>query len=91
MKMSSFAPNDFWFFVRQRDLLPGVIGGVERLQLSIYDRSDLVSPNRFWIFSHGCREKDYPRSFYFGCYILDNGDSYSRLSNDITRLVGFIS
>jgi hypothetical protein len=37
--------------------------------------------------SLGCREEDCPRSFCIGCYILDNGDSFSRLSRDVDKAV----
>jgi hypothetical protein len=32
------------------------------------------------MFSCGCREEDYHRSFFPGCYVLDNGDT---LGSDI--------
>ena len=82
MEMASSAISDLRPFVRRRDLLPGVNGGVEQSQFSRYGSSDLASPDRFWIFCRCCREEDYPRSFCPGCYVLDNGDSYSRLSID---------
>ena len=85
MEMVSSAISDLPRFVRWRDTLPDVNGGFGRLSLSRYGSSDLASPDRFWIFSLGCREEDYPRSFCLGCYILDNGDSYSRLSIDIDK------
>ena len=82
MEMASSAISDLRAFVRRRDLLPDVNGGVERLQSSRYGPSDLASLDRFWIFCRCCREEDYSRSFCPGCYVLDNGDSYSRLSID---------
>jgi hypothetical protein len=42
---------------------------------------------QFWSFSHGCREEDYPHNICPGCYVLDNGDSYTRLSNDVDQAV----
>jgi hypothetical protein len=75
------------FFLRLRDFHPGVSGGVGRLNFSWYSSSDLASPDRSWIFSHGCREEYCPRIFCPGCYVLDNGDSCSRLSSDIDQAV----
>jgi hypothetical protein len=48
---------------------------------------DLASPDRSWIFSHGRREEYYPRNNFPGCYVLDNGDSHSRLPSDIDQVV----
>jgi hypothetical protein len=53
----------------------------------MYGSSDLFSTDRFWIFSHGCHDEDYPRNIYLGRYILDNCDSYSRLSGDVDQAV----
>jgi hypothetical protein len=44
-------------------------------------------PSRFWSFSHGCREEDYPRNICPGCYVLDNGDLYTQLSSDVDQAV----
>ena len=82
MEMASSAISDLRPFVRRRDLLPDVNGGLGRSQFSRYGPLDLASPDRFWIFCLCCRGEDYPRSFCPGCYVLDNGDSYSRLSID---------
>jgi hypothetical protein len=41
----------------------------------------------FGVFSHGCCEEDYPRNICPGCYVLDNGESYTRLSSDIDQAV----
>ena len=87
MEMASSAISDLRPFVRRRDLLPGVNGGLERSQFSRYGPLDLASPDRFWIFCLCCRGEDYPRSFCPGCYVLDNGDSYSRLSSDVHQAV----
>jgi hypothetical protein len=48
---------------------------------------DLASPDRSWIFSHGRREEYYPRNNFPGCYVLDNGDSYSRFPSDVDQVV----
>jgi hypothetical protein len=48
---------------------------------------DLASPDRSWIFSHGRREDYYPRNNFPGCYVLDNGGSYSRLPSNIDQVV----
>ena len=87
MEMASSTISDLRPFVRRRDLLPGVNGGVVRLKFNRYGLSDLASPDRFWSFSHGCRKEDYPRNFCPGCYVLDNGDSYSRLPSDVNQAV----
>jgi hypothetical protein len=54
---------------------------------SRYGLPDLTSPSQFWSFSLGCREEDYPHNIYPGCYVLDNGDSYTRFSNDVDQVV----
>jgi hypothetical protein len=46
-----------------------------------------ASPDRFWIFSLGCREENYPCSICPDDYILDNGDSYPRLPSDVDQVV----
>jgi hypothetical protein len=38
-------------------------------------------------FFHGCRKEDYPRNIYPGCYILGNGDLYTRLSSGVGQTV----
>jgi hypothetical protein len=53
--------------------------------MSRYGYSDLDSINRFWIFYHRFREKDYRCDFCLVCYVLDNGDLYSRLPSDIEQ------
>ena len=82
MEMASSTISDLRPFVRRRVLL-GVNGGVVRLQFYRYGLPDLISPSQFWSFSLGCREEDYPRNIYPGCYVLDNGDSYTRLSSGV--------
>jgi hypothetical protein len=37
-----------------------------------------------------CREEVFPRNIYSDCYVLDNGDSYSRLASDIDQAVWFV-
>jgi hypothetical protein len=90
IEMSSFIISDLQLFVRRRDLLPGVNGGAVRLQFFRYDLQDLALPDRFWIISPGCREEGYPRTICPDCYIFDNGDSYSRLSSDVDKVVRFL-
>jgi hypothetical protein len=41
----------------------------------------------FGSFLMGSREKDYPCNICPSCYVLNNDDSYSRLSNDIDQTV----
>jgi hypothetical protein len=83
--MASSIIIDLRFFLRRRDLPPGVDGSVERLKFFRYGSSDLVSPDRSWIFSHSFREEYYPRNNFPGCYVLDNGDLCSRLPCDIDQ------
>ena len=90
MKMASSIISDLRPFVRRRDLLLGVNGGVVRLKFNRYGLLDLASPDRFWIFSHGCCEEGFPRNIYTVFYVLDNGDSYSRLPGDVDQAVWFL-
>jgi hypothetical protein len=87
MEMASSTIIDLRFFLRRRDLQPGVNGNVGRLKFSRYSSSDLTSPDWFWIFSHDRREEYYPRNNFPGCYILDNGNPYSRLPSDVDQVV----
>jgi hypothetical protein len=43
-----------------------------------------------WIFSHDCCEDVCPHNICLDYYILDNGDPYSRLSNDVDQDVQLI-
>jgi hypothetical protein len=86
MEMASSTIIDLRFFLRRRDLCPGVNGSVGR-KFSRYGSSDLASPDRSWIFSHDRREEYYPRNNFPGCYVLDNGDSYSQLPSDVDQVV----
>jgi hypothetical protein len=87
MEMASSSIIDLRFFLRRRDLHPGVNDSIERLQFSRYSSLDLASPDRSWIFSHGRREEYYPCNNFPGCYVLDNGDSYSRFPSDVDQVV----
>jgi hypothetical protein len=87
MEMVSFTIIDLQSFLRRRDLHPSVIGSVGRSNFSRYGPSDLASPDRSWVFFHGCREEYYPCNIRPDCYVLDNGDSCSRLSSDIDQAV----
>jgi hypothetical protein len=87
MEMASSTIIDLRPFDRRRDLPPGVNGGVGRLNSFRYGPSDLALLDRFWIFSLGCREENYPRSICPSGYILDNGDSYPRLPSDVDQVV----
>jgi hypothetical protein len=78
---------DLWPIFRRWDLSPDVNDGVRILKLSRYGPSDLTLPDRSWILSHGCRGDVCPRNIYSDCYVLDNGDSYSWLSNDVDQAV----
>ena len=89
--MVSSAISDLPRFVRRRDILPDVNGGFGRLSLSRYGSSDLASPDQSWIVSHACREEDCPRNICPGYYVLDNGDSFSRLPTTSTKLFGCFS
>jgi hypothetical protein len=50
MEMTSSTISDLRPFVRRRDLLLGVNGGIVRLQFCRYGLPDLTSPSQFWIF-----------------------------------------
>jgi hypothetical protein len=82
MKMASSSIIDLRPFIQRRDLHPGVSGSVGRSTFSRHGPLDLASPDRSWIFSDGCREEYYPRNICPGYYVLDNGDSCSRLDVD---------
>ena len=86
MEFSSSIISKLPFFLRRRNLLPDVNGGAVRLNLSSFVPSDFASSDRFWIFSYGCHE-DCPCNICPGCYVLDNGDSYSRLPSDVDQVV----
>jgi hypothetical protein len=87
MKMASSTISELRSFVRWQHLLPSVNGCVERLEFSSYGPLDLASPYQFWICSHGCREKVCPRKICPDCYVLGNGDSYSRLFRNVDQTV----
>lgn len=48
---------------------------------------NLASPDRSRIFSYGYHEDVCPRNICPGYYILDNGDSYSRVPGDVDQAV----
>jgi hypothetical protein len=87
MEMTLSIISDLRLSIRRRDLLPDGNGGVRRLQFSRYGPPDLALPDQFWKFSHGCREACDPRNICPGCYVLDNGDSYPRLPNNVDQAV----
>jgi hypothetical protein len=87
MQMVSSIISELWPLVQRRDLLSSVNGVVERLTFSRYWPLDLVSSYQFWICSHGCREEVCSCNICPACYVLDNGDSYSHLPNDIDQAV----
>jgi hypothetical protein len=87
MEMASSTIIDLRFFLRRRDLHSSVNASIGRLQFFWYGSLDFASPDRSWIFSHGRREEYYPHNNFPGCYVLDNGDSHSRLSSDIDQVV----
>jgi hypothetical protein len=62
-----------------------VNSSVGRLNFSRYDPSDLASPDRSWIFFYDCHEEYYLCNIFPGCYVLDNGDSCSRLPSNIDQ------
>jgi hypothetical protein len=41
----------------------------------------------FGVFSYGCRKEDYFRNICSGCYVLNNGDLYTRLSSSVDQAV----
>jgi hypothetical protein len=52
--------------------------------------SDLALPDRSWMIFVGCREESFPRNIYPDCYVVDDGDSYSWLANDVDQAVWFV-
>jgi hypothetical protein len=74
-------------FVRRHEFLLGVNDGVGRSNFFRYDLSDLALSDRSWMIFLGCREEVCPRNIYPGCYVLDDGNSYSRLSSDVDQAV----
>jgi hypothetical protein len=90
MEMTSSTIFDLQPICRCRDLSLGTNDGVRRLKLSRYGPSDLALPNRSRIFSHGCCKDVCPCNICPDCYVLDNGDSYSRLSNDVDQAARFL-
>jgi hypothetical protein len=87
IKITSSIIRDLCAFVRRWDLLPSVNCRGGRLSLSRYDPSYLASLDQSWTFSHGCHEKYCPRNICPGCYVCDNGDSYSRFTSDVDKAV----
>jgi hypothetical protein len=79
MDMALFTISDLRLFVRRGDLLSDVSACIERFNLYRYWILDLASLDLFSIFSHGCRKEVCSRNICPGCYVLDNGDLYSRL------------
>jgi hypothetical protein len=77
-------------FIRRREFLLNVGDGVARSNFFRYGLSDLALPDRSWIIFIGCREEVFPRNIYPGCYVLDNGDPYSRPASDVDQAVRFI-
>jgi hypothetical protein len=67
--MASSIIIDLQPFVRRRDLHSGVTG-VLKDQLSL----GIASPDRSWIFLHGCHEEYCPCNICPDYYVLDNGD-----------------
>jgi hypothetical protein len=96
MKMASSIISDLRTFVRRdlfflesvpRDFLSGINGDVKRLKFSRYRPSYLASLDQYWIRSNGYYEEVCPCNICPGYYIVDNGDSYFRLSSDIDQAI----
>jgi hypothetical protein len=52
-----------------------------------YGLSDLALPNRSLMIFVGCRDEVFPCNIYPGCYVLNNGDSYSRLASHVNQAI----
>jgi hypothetical protein len=91
MKIASSTIRDIRAFLQRRDPLLNVNGGGGRLSFFRYGPSDLASLDQSWPFSHGRREKYCPRNICPGCYVFDNGDSYSWLASDVDKDVRLFS
>jgi hypothetical protein len=68
-----------------------ISSGVGRSNFFRYGLSDIVLPDQSWMIFVGCREEVFPRNIYPGCYVLNNGDSYSRLASDVDQTIRFVS
>jgi hypothetical protein len=75
-------------FVRRCEFFLSVNDGVGRSNFFRYEMSDLALSDRSCMIFIGCREEVFPRSIYPSCYVLDNGDSYSRPPAMSTKLSG---
>jgi hypothetical protein len=91
MKIAPSTIRDIHAFPQRRDPLLDVNGGGRRLSFSRYGPLDLASLDQSWPFSHGRREKYCPCNICHGCYVFDNGDSYSRLASDVDKDVRLFS
>jgi hypothetical protein len=87
MKMQSSTISDLRAFVQRRDFLPSVNDDVVRLQFYRYGISDLTSLSQFWSFLMVAARRIVLAIFYPGCYVLNNGDLYTRLSNSVNQAV----
>jgi hypothetical protein len=90
MEETTFSISVLRPFVRRREFLLDVSDSVARSNFFRYGLSDLALPDRSWIIFVCCREEVFPRNIYPGCYVLDNGDTYSRLASDVDQAIRFV-
>jgi hypothetical protein len=77
MEEISFSISVLRPFVRRHEFFLGVSDSVGRLNFFRYGLSDIAMLDRSWMIFVGCRKKVFYCNIYPGCYVLDNGDSYS--------------
>jgi hypothetical protein len=91
MEMASSTIINFRSFFQRRDLTLGVNGSIGRLNFSRYGPSDLSSPDRSWIFSHGCHEEYYPYNIFPAATSSTMVTHAFGSPTTLTRLFGYIS
>jgi hypothetical protein len=91
MEMTTSSISVLWLFVQRHEFLLDVTGGVGRSNLLRYDLLDLALPDRSRMVFVDFHEEVCPCNIYLGCYVLGNGNLYSRSSATLTRQFGSYS
>jgi hypothetical protein len=87
MKIASTTISHLRHFIQRREPLLGVNAHGGKLSFFRYDPLDLAAPYHFLDFFYCFHEEDCPCNICSGCYVLNNIDSYSRLSRDVEKEV----
>jgi hypothetical protein len=87
MKIALSTIKDLHNLVWRRDSLSKVNNGGGRLSFIGMLFQILLRQINIWLFSHGRREEYYPRNICLGCYVFDNGDSYSRFTSNVDKSI----